>query len=96
MNGVKVVHFRVIFGSRKLENYFFLYFGCNLSTVGKLLTRRRARAWFCGIPPHGEKVVHFLVILVTILVLLESSWRGGVHRLGFMAFKLTVRKLCIF
>jgi len=34
--------------------------------------------------------------LVVFLVLLESSWRGGVHGLGFMAFRLTMQNLWIF
>jgi len=32
---------------------------------------------------------------IAFLVTLESSWRGGVHGLGFVVFQLVVRKLWI-
>jgi len=30
-----------------------------LGTVGKPLARRGVRAWFCGVPTYGKKVVEF-------------------------------------
>jgi len=35
-----------------------------LGTVGKPLVRRRAWAWFCGIPTYGGKVIEFQIFSV--------------------------------